>query len=223
LNQFAYIASHDLQEPLRRIQQFCHFLQEDLNETIDNNSRYHLDVIVNSAKGMSTLVQDLLDFSNAAKDDLDLCNVSLNDLMIDVCSELEFCITDSNAQISIAELPTIQGDRSLVRQLFTNLVSNSIKYRDPYRPLEIKISSLIEDGKTTIAITDNGIGFDKKLSNRALQPFKRLHNEKKYKGNGIGLAICATVCEKHDWKLTVNSQPGAGSVFAIEISSPKNS
>jgi len=222
LNQFAYIASHDLQEPLRKIQQFGWFLQEDLNETIDDNSRHHLDVIVNSAKGMSTLVQDLLDFSSAAKDDLDLCNINLNDVLIDVCSELELCIKESKAQINIDALPTIQGDSSLVRQLFTNLVSNSIKYRDPYRSLEIKITSVIEEDKTTIAITDNGIGFDMKLTNRALEPFKRLHTEKKYKGNGIGLSICATVCEKHDWKLSVNSQPGSGSVFAIEISSDKN-
>lgn len=221
LNQFAFIASHDLQEPLRKIQQFCCFLQDDLNESIDDNSRYHLDVIVNSAKGMSTLVQDLLDFSSAAKDDLDLCSVNLNDLMIDVCSELELCITESKAQISIGELPTIQGDSSLVKQLLTNLVSNSIKYRDPCRSLEIEIVSVIGDEKTTIAIKDNGIGFDNKLKNRALEPFRRLHNDKKYKGNGIGLAICATVCEKHDWKLSVNSQPGSGSVFAIEISSAK--
>jgi len=218
LNQFAYIASHDLQEPLRKIQQFCGFLQEDLKETIDDDGRYHLDVIINSAIQMTTLVQDLLDFSSAAKGELELRRVDLNDLLLDVCSGLDLCITDSKAKVIIDELPTIQGDKSLVKQLFTNLVSNSIKYRDERRDPVIQIASLIDDEKMTITISDNGIGFDQKLSARAFEPFNRLHTDKKYKGNGIGLSICATVCEKHDWKLSVNSQPGSGSVFTIEIS-----
>lgn len=218
LNQFAYIASHDLQEPLRKIQQFCEFLKEDLNEKIDDDSRYHMDVIVQSAAKMTTLVQDLLDFSSAAKGDLERRRVDLNDLMLDVCSELDFRIAESKAQIKIDELPTIQGDKSLVKQLFTNLLSNSIKYQDKNRDPIIQIASLSDDKKTTITISDNGIGFDQKLSARAFEPFSRLHTDKKYEGNGIGLSICATVCEKHDWKLSVNSQPGAGSVFTIEIS-----
>ena len=217
LNQFAYIASHDLQEPLSKIQQFCGFLKEDLNEKIDDEGRYHLDVIVNSAIKMTTLVQDLLEFSSAAKGELEHHRVDLNDLIFDVCSELDFRITESKAQIKIDALPTIQGDKSLVKQLFTNLVSNSIKYRDDNRDPIIKIASLSDDEKTTITISDNGIGFDQKLSARAFEPFSRLHTDKKYKGNGIGLSICATVCEKHDWKLSVNSQPGLGSVFKIEI------
>jgi len=217
LNQFAFMASHDLQEPLKKIQQFCGFLQEDFGDSMDDDGRYHLDVIVNSAKRMTTLVQDLLDFSSTAKNEISLRDIHLKELLNDVCSELDLRITESNAQITIDELPTIQGDKSLVRQLFTNLLSNSIKYRDENRDPVIRIASMLNHGTMTITVTDNGIGFDQKLAARAFEPFNRLHTDKKYKGNGIGLSICATVCEKHDWSLSVSSRPGSGSVFSIEI------
>ncbi len=217
LNQFAFIASHDLQEPLRKIHQFCVFLQEDLNETVNDDVRNHMDVIVSSANRMTTLIQDVLAFSSAAKGQLVLRDINLNDLVSDICSELELSIAESNARIDIDELPTIQGDSSLVRQLFANLISNSIKYREDNRDPEINIASQCDGNTLKITVTDNGIGFDQKLVTRAFEPFNRLHTDKKYKGNGIGLSICATVCEKHDWKLSAESSPGSGSVFAIEI------
>jgi len=166
---------------------------------------------------MTTLIQDLLEFSSAAKGEIELRDINLNELLSEVCSELELRISESNAQITIDDLPTIKGDTSLVRQLFTNLVSNSIKYRDESRDPVIQIASKTEGDSMHITITDNGIGFDQKLAARAFEPFNRLHSEKKYKGNGIGLSICATVCDKHDWTLSANSQPGSGSVFAIAI------
>jgi len=221
LNQFAFIASHDLQEPLKKIQQFCGFMDEDLGESMNDEGRYHLNVIVNSAKQMTKLVQDILDFSSAAKGDLELCAINLNELFSEVCTELELGITESNALINITALPTIQGDKSLVRQLFTNLVSNSIKYRDESRDPVIQIGASSGSNKKIITITDNGIGFDQNLATCAFEPFNRLHTDKKYKGNGIGLSICATICEKHDWKLSASSQPGSGSVFTIEIGTYK--
>ena len=219
LNQFASIASHDLQEPLRKIQQFSHFLKEDLGEVMTDDGQYHLDVIVNSAQRMSTLIQDLLEFSSAAKDKLVVTEVALSTLMNEVVSELDLRIEETNAQIELSDLPTVNGDYSLIRQLFTNLVSNSLKYRDESRTPIIKIDALEIDGKLAITVTDNGIGFDQKLAARAFEPFSRLHTDKSYKGNGIGLSICATVCEKHDWKLTACSQPGVGSKFTISMPS----
>jgi len=221
LNQFAFVASHDLQEPLKKIQQFCGFLNEDLGGRMNGESRYHLDVIVNSAKRMTTLVQDTLDFSSTAKGDLVLCDINLNELLDEVCSELDLRITESNARINFADLPTIQADISLVRQLFTNLISNSIKYRDENRDPVIKIASVYSDETIFITVADNGIGFDQKLARRVFEPFNRLHTDKKYKGNGIGLSICATVCDKHDWKLSASSRPGSGSVFKLEIGTNK--
>lgn len=219
LNQFAVIASHDLQEPLRKIQQFSGFLEEDLGDVMNKDGQYHLDVIVNSATRMSTLIQDLLEFSSAAKDELMVTDVDLSTLLQEVCSELELRIEESNAQVVISELPTVQGDKSLIRQLFTNLVGNSLKYRDEDRDPIITIDVEQIDGKTAITIVDNGIGFDQKQASRAFEPFSRLHTGKEYKGNGIGLSICATVCDKHSWNLSASSQPGIGSKFTILMES----
>ena len=217
LNQFAYIASHDLQEPLRKIQQFSSFLEEDLSETITEDGKYHLSVIVNSAQRMSTLIQDLLEFSSAAKGQLSVSEVDLNNVLADVRSELDLRLAESNTQLIVSSLPTVQGDLTLIRQLFSNLISNSVKYRDENREPVVQVSAQCNNGNTTITIKDNGIGFDQKLASRAFEPFSRLHTSKQYKGNGIGLSICATVCEKHNWILSANSEPGIGSEFTIVI------
>lgn len=217
LNQFAAIASHDLQEPLRKIQQFTHFLEEDLAETITSDGRYHLDVIANSATRMSTLIKDLLEFSSATQDKLVVTDVDLPSLLKEVCVELELRIEETNAQIVIADLPTVKCDRSLTRQLFTNLVGNSLKYRDEHRDPIVEIRSGRTDENLTVTISDNGIGFDQKHVSKAFKPFNRLHSSKEYKGNGIGLSICTTVCEKHGWKLSATSKPGKGSVFTISM------
>lgn len=217
LNQFAFVASHDLQEPLRKIQQFASFLEEDMEDAITDDGRYHLDVIVRSATRMTTLIQDLLRFSSAAKDKLVLTPVDLNSLMNDVCTELELRINESDANITIDTLPNVEADKSLVRQLFTNLLSNSIKYRDANRPPVINVSATTTAEFTIISIVDNGIGFDQKLAQKAFEPFNRLHTDRDYQGNGIGLSICATVCDKHGWKLSVKSTPDIGSTFSITI------
>lgn len=215
LNQFAFMASHDLQEPLRKIQQFSHFLEEDLSDVMTEDGQYHLNVIVNSATRMSTLIQDLLKFSSAAKDELVVTDVDLSKVLKEVCTELELCIEETNAQVIIAELPTVKGDHTLIRQLFTNLIGNSLKYRDENRDPIIEINTIEATDSFAINITDNGIGFDQELAFKVFEPFSRLHTENEYKGNGIGLSICATVCEKHNWKLSASSQPGTGSRFTI--------
>jgi len=215
LNQFAFMASHDLQEPLRKIQQFSSFLVEDLADVMTKEGQYHLDVVLSSATRMSTLIDDLLEFSSAAKGELVVTDVDLTALLSDVCSELELRIDESNAQIVISELPTVKGDKSMIRQLFTNLIGNSLKYRDENRDPIINIEAEKIDENIAITISDNGIGFDQQQASKAFEPFSRLHKSKKYKGNGIGLSICATVCEKHSWQLSATSEPGIGSKFTI--------
>jgi len=215
LNQFAFIASHDLQEPLRKIQQFSQFLAEDLGDAMSEEGQYYLNVIENSATRMSALIQDLLKFSSAAKGKLELSDIDMNQLLIDVQAELDLRIQETGAQVLVGELPQVAGDHSLVRQVFTNLIGNSIKYRDENRAPVIEVNTLIENDQLAITITDNGIGFDQTDASRAFEPFSRLHKDKRYTGNGIGLSICATVCEKHNWDLSAKSQPGKGSVFTI--------
>lgn len=215
LNQFACMASHDLQEPLHKIQQFSHFLADDMNGKMTEDAQYHLDVINNSALRMSTLIKDLLKFSSAAQDELNVTDVDLSTLLVDVRSELELRINETNAKIIVSSLPVIQADKSLTRQLFMNLISNSLKYRDKDREPLIKVDCDQTDDGVAITVTDNGIGFDQKLVSRAFEPFSRLHSGSEYKGNGIGLSICATVCEKHNWKLSASSKPGEGSTFTL--------
>ncbi len=217
LNQFAFIASHDLQEPLRKIQQFSHFLEEDLEEKLTGDAKYHLEVIVDASERMSTLIYDLLRYSGASQEEPDTELVSLNSLLAEVQVELEISIAESNAIITIGDLPEVTGDKGLLRQLFVNLVSNSIKYRAKDRALEISVSSSRAPFQNGLEISDNGIGFDMSFATKIFEPFNRLHNNEEYKGNGIGLAICSKVCEKHHWTLSAESQLGVGSNFIINF------
>lgn len=217
LNQFAFIASHDLQEPLRKIQQFSSLLEEELQEHLTEDSEYHLGVIVDAAERMSTLIMDLLRYSGASKEEPLREHVKLNNLIEEVLTELELPIADSKAHITIESLPEVDGDRALLRQLFVNLIGNSIKYRSTDRPLQITVSGIGSDLKEGICVADNGIGFDMSFSKRIFEPFNRLHKSKEYKGNGIGLAICDTVCTKHNWNLTAESEKGVGTSFIISF------
>lgn len=215
LNQFAFIASHDLQEPLRKIQQFSSFLRDDLGKQLNEDTLYHLNVVVDASERMSTLIYDLLRYSGASQEEPKVESVNLNELLNEVVKELEMSITESKARIQIGALPTVQGDKALLRQLFINLVGNSIKYRSTERTPIIKIDTLDKADDEGIVLEDNGIGFSTEFAKKIFDPFTRLHNNKQYKGNGIGLAICSTVCDKHNWTLTANGQVEEGCQFII--------
>lgn len=219
LNQFAFIASHDLQEPLRKIQQFSNFLEEDLKDKLSGDAMYHLGVIVDASERMSTLIYDLLRYSGASQEEPASEAVSLDELLQEVEQELELSISETDAELRIGQLPEVQGDRALLRQLFVNLISNSIKYRAENRTPIITVNALDTALKKGIVVTDNGIGFDMEFAKKIFEPFNRLHNNNEYKGNGIGLAICSKVCEKHGWTLTAESKLDIGSKFIININS----
>ena len=215
LNQFAFIASHDLQEPLRKIQQFSSFLHDDLGEDLTGDTKYHLEVVVDASERMSTLIYDLLRYSGASQEEPKIESVPLNLLLEEVRQELELMIAESGATITFGELPAVQGDKALLRQLFINLIGNSIKYRSAERPLVVSITSVHSADEQSIVVSDNGIGFDTEFSKKIFDPFTRLHNSKQYKGNGIGLAICSTVCEKHNWTLQAHGKIEEGCQFII--------
>lgn len=218
LNQFAFIASHDLQEPLRKIQQFSSFLEDDLEGKLDKDAGYHLNVIVEAADRMSTLIRDLLRFSGASQEEPQHESVDLNKLLNEVVSELELRIDDSKAVIKIEKLPTVDGDKGMLRQLFVNLIGNGIKYRSQERLAQISVRGIGEGLQEGVVVSDNGIGFEMKFARKIFEPFNRLHRSKDYKGNGIGLAICSTVCDKHGWILSAESEPDVGSTFKIDFS-----
>jgi len=215
LNQFAFIASHDLQEPLRKIQQFSSFLEEDLQGSMTDEASYHIGVIVDASQRMSTLISDLLSYSGTSKLEPVMEPINLDTLVKEVVKELEMSITESDAKIELRNLPRIVGNKQLLKQLLTNLISNSIKYRAKTRNPKIMLSGLALATKAGISIVDNGIGFDQQFARKIFEPFNRLHNSKEYKGNGIGLAICRTVCEKHGWSISAKSEPDVGTTFSI--------
>ena len=217
LNQFAYVASHDLQEPLRKIQLFSNFLEEDLAGTLSEESKQHLDVVVSASQRMSALIEDLLEYSRASSTDPTMAKVDLNVLVNSVLGDLELLVLDSNASIEVSELPEVIGNEPLLRQLFTNLLGNAIKYRDVARGPIVRVFTEEEDGQRKILVADNGIGFDDEYATKIFEPFRRLHTKEHYKGTGIGLAICATVCEKHGWSIEAARGQRVGSVFVISI------
>ncbi|MCF2447224.1 PAS domain-containing protein [Dyadobacter sp. CY345] len=229
LQQFAYVASHDLQEPLRKIQSFGDLLKKRFANDLGAGAEY-LDRMQGAAKRMSFLIEDLLAFSRVSTQRDTTSQVSLNKTVKSVLNDLELVIHETGAQIHIGELPTIPGDVLQLGQLFQNLISNAIKFHKPGTAPVVKITSEIvkaQDWPLTsrplkmaaayyrINIIDQGIGFDSKYTDRIFQIFQRLHGKTEYAGTGIGLAICEKVVTNHGGVISANSELGVGSVFSV--------
>lgn len=215
LESFAYIASHDLQEPLRKIRQFSQIFVEDHWDRVDDDGRYILNVISSSAQRMSKLITDLLAYSRASNRELDCQSVDLADLVSDICGELELKIAETGAQICSTGLPVVNGDRARLEQVFRNLISNALKYRHPDRVPIITIGPCDAVPACCIKISDNGIGFDTQYGEQIFQPFRRLHASHEYEGSGIGLALCRTICAHHGWTIGGEGRLDEGSTFSI--------
>ncbi|MEM6683818.1 MAG: ATP-binding protein, partial [Pseudomonadota bacterium] len=218
LRQFAYVASHDLQEPLRKIRQFSELLEETYTAQLDEDGRYFLDVVSSSAARMSSLIRDLLSFSKAAHQELETEDVDLSATLEDVKNQVQLLLSETGATLKIGKLPTISADPTMVEQLFTNLISNAMKYARAGQQPVIQIRSKTRAKAYDITIKDNGMGIEPEFLDKIFDPFTRLHSEHGLKGTGIGLAICKSVCERHGWGLTVDSEPNVGTTFLISIS-----
>ncbi|WP_420147158.1 PAS domain-containing sensor histidine kinase [Spirosoma sp.] len=231
LEKFAYIASHDLQEPLRKIQSFGDILKSQYGEQLGVGIEF-LDRMQTSASRMSLLIKDLLAFSRISTRQERVTDVVLNSIIADVLDDLEVTIRQADAQLEIDTLPTILGDTSQLRQLFQNLLSNALKFRQVgVKPViqiryETVVASELPDSVEPtqlaakyhcISVSDNGIGFDVKYVDRIFQVFQRLHNRNEYAGTGIGLAICEKVAANHGGAITASSQPGQGATFMIYL------
>ncbi|TMP28394.1 histidine kinase [Pseudoalteromonas rubra] len=226
LEDFAFIASHDLQEPLRKIRAFSDRIKANYEALLDEKGKDYLSRMDNAAKRMSVLITDLLSLSRVTTKGKEFEDVALNPLMETVLDDLEITISDANARIQVDPLPTIEGDPIQLHQLFLNLLSNAIKFRREGVPPQIAItmckttapSKLLEDIECDwleIDLTDNGIGFAAEYSEKIFTPFQRLHTRKSYEGTGIGLAVCRRIVERHGGQISAHSIEGQGTTFRI--------
>jgi PAS domain S-box-containing protein len=218
LEQFAYIASHDLQEPLRMVGSFLQLLQKKYASKLDEQASQYIYYAVDGATRMKDLINDLLNYSRI-NTDISMREVNLSAIINEVLANLNTGIRESGAMVHFEGMPVLQADPVQMLQLFQNLISNSIKYRkDGITPV-IKVQARKKDTHWLFAVNDNGIGIEKKYSDRIFVIFKQLHDKSKYKGTGIGLAIAKRIVERHGGKIWFESEPGKGSTFYFTIKS----
>lgn len=212
LEQFAYVASHDLQEPLRMVSSFLQLLEKKYKNQLDEAAHQYIHYAVDGSERMKTLINDLLKFSRVGTASDERVPVDCNAVVQNVIKIYEQKISDSHAKITISELPCIKANKSQVEQLFQNLIGNALKYKAEEAPyITIGCDEIGSNWK--FWVKDNGIGIDKKFFEKIFVIFQRLHGKNEYSGTGIGLAICKKIVERHGGKIWIESEPGKGSSF----------
>ena len=217
LEQFASIASHDLQEPLRKVQTFTQRVSVNEAENLSEQGRDYLNRANNAAARMQTLIQDLLSFSRVATRGRPFEPVELGRVTREVLRDLEAVTEAAGAVVIVGELPAAEADATQMRQLIQNLLSNAVKFRHPDRAPEISVEGRIDGETAHLVVSDNGIGFDPQYRQRIFRVFERLHGRSEYEGTGIGLALCRKIAERHGGVIYADGSPGHGSVFRVEI------
>lgn len=218
LEQFAYIASHDLQEPLRKVRGFGDMLRTQAGDALDETARDYLRRMQGAAERMQALIHALLTYSRITTKAQPFERVDLNEIAQQVVDDLVMRLRETAGQVHIDELPQLDADPVQMRQLLQNLISNGLKFHRQGVPPEVRVSGeLIDETSCHIRVEDNGIGFEPKEAQRLFKPFQRLHNRMAYEGTGIGLAVCQKIVERHGGSITVDSTPGRGSVFSIVL------
>jgi signal transduction histidine kinase len=217
LEQFTYITSHDLQEPLRSLVSFTELLEKEFAGKLEENGNLYIDFISQSSRRMQTLVKGLLDYSRIGKKK-QLVEVDCNEIVNEVLSDIIMSITESKAKITIDNLPKLNGYSTELRQLFQNLISNAIKFRKKDILSEIKIFAKEQEKEWLFSVQDNSIGIDQKDMNKLFVIFKRLHDRDEYEGTGIGLAHCKKIVELHLGTIWADSKLGEGTTFNFTIS-----
>jgi PAS domain S-box-containing protein len=219
LQEFASVASHDLQEPLRKIQAFGEQLRSAHSRELSEEGRDYLQRLLNATDRMRTLINDLLALSQVTTKARPMVSIDLTQVAREVVGDLEVRVAQSNGHVEVGELPTIEADPLQMRQMLQNLIGNALKFRrkDVAPVVNITGKIIAETASCEIRVEDNGIGFDIKYLSRIFAPFQRLHTRQQYEGSGMGLAICRKIVERHRGKITASSAPGQGAIFIISL------
>ncbi|MDP6357076.1 MAG: ATP-binding protein [Planctomycetota bacterium] len=216
LEQFAYVASHDLQEPLRMVASYTQLLADSYQDQLDEDANEFIGYAVDGARRMQDLISDLLAYSRVTRGETELKEVSCDAALDNALTNLEGAVLESRALIIRQELPPVKGDTTQLTQLFQNLIGNAVKYRGEVDPV-IEIGVEENGSQWQFSVKDNGIGIDKKFSEKVFEIFQRLHGRTEYAGTGIGLSLCKRIVEKHGGNIWFESEPGKGSNFIFTM------
>jgi light-regulated signal transduction histidine kinase (bacteriophytochrome) len=215
LEQFAYIASHDLQEPLRMVTSYMQLIQRKYADKLDEKAEVYIHHAVSGTRRMQSLIEGLLKYSRITRPEPG--NVDTNGTFADAVANLAAAIRESDAEVTGNALPTVSGDSTQLLQLFQNLLSNGIKYRKPGTAPRVTVSAQQIDEAWLFSVRDNGIGIDRENHEKVFEIFRRLHTQEEYPGTGIGLASCKKIVEQHGGKIWLESSPGEGTTFFFTI------
>jgi PAS domain S-box-containing protein len=221
LEQFAYFASHDLQEPLRMVASYTQLLARRYNGKLDSDADEFIAFAVDGASRMQRLIQDLLAYSRVGSKGMNLLDISSEDALHHALVNLRGAIEESSALVTHDRLPTVLADEMQLIQLFQNLVANAIKYQKSGIPLAHVSATRNGEKKWQFSVRDNGLGIDPQYFERIFGLFQRLHKREEFAGTGIGLAICKKIVERHGGRISVESQPGQGSTFRFTLAASK--
>jgi len=217
LEQFAYVASHDLQEPLRMVSNYTQLLARRYRDRLDPDANEFIDFAVDGAKRMQELIHDLLQYARVERRGREFRPVAAETIVNDALSNLAGAIADAKASIVVDTLPTLTCDGSQMTQVFQNLIGNAIKFRKPDVAPVIRVGAVREENGWRLSVADNGIGIEPRFFERIFQMFQRLHARGEYSGTGIGLALCKKIVERHGGQMRVESAPGHGALFSFTV------
>ncbi|HXP37416.1 MAG TPA: ATP-binding protein, partial [Solirubrobacteraceae bacterium] len=216
LEQFAYVASHDLSEPLRKVANFCQLLERQYGDQLDDKAKQYIDFAVDGAKRMQVLINDLLAFSRVGRSGREQEPVALGAAVEAAEISLAGAIERDGAQVLAGELPTVRGDRAQLVSLIQNLIANALKFRGSEPPV-VRIAAELNDGQWELSCADNGIGIEPDYAERIFLIFQRLHSRDSYDGSGIGLALCRKIVEYHGGRIWLDNSYAGGACFRFTL------